>query len=122
MKLRIKGNSIRIRLTKSEVSLLANTGYLEEQTDFGNNTFTYALRAVDAAETLSASMEANTITMFVPTSFTRDWPENSVVGINASMPVTDNSSLYLLLEKDFVCLDETTEDQSDNYENPNSTC
>jgi len=27
-----------------------------------------------------------------------------------------------LLEKDFVCLDHTTEDQSDNYENPNTTC
>jgi len=27
-----------------------------------------------------------------------------------------------LVEKDFICLDETTEDQSDNYENPNKTC
>ncbi len=122
MKLRIKGNSIRIRLTKTEVSLLANIGYLQEQTAFGNNTFTYALQAVADTETLSAAMEANTITMFVPTAFTKDWPENSVIGINANMPVTDNRSLYLLLEKDFVCLDETTEDQRDNYENPNSTC
>jgi len=42
-----------------------------------------------------------------------------VVGFNAKMPVAENGSLYLLLEKDFVCLDETTEDQNDNYENPN---
>ena len=122
MKLRIKGNSIRIRLTKTEVSLLANTGFLQEQTNFVNNTFTYALQAVDDADTLSAKMEGNTITIFVPTSFTKEWPENSVVGINASMPVNNDNSLYLLLEKDFVCLNETTEDQSDNYENPNTTC
>lgn len=122
MKLRIKGNSIRLRLTKTEVSLLASTGCLEEQTSFGNNTFSYALQAVGDADTLSAAMEGNTITMFVPSSFAKEWPENSVVGINASMPVTAGNSLYLLLEKDFVCLDETTEDQSDNYENPNSTC
>jgi hypothetical protein len=35
------------------------------------------------------------------------------------MPFFEDNSLYLLVEKDFVCLDETSEDQSDNYENPN---
>ncbi len=122
MKLRIKGNSIRIRLTKTEVSSLANTRYLQEQTVFGNNTFTYALQSIEDADTLSAAMLSNSITMFVPAAFAKDWPQNNVVGINASMPVTEDDSLYLLLEKDFICLDETTEDQRDNYENPNSTC
>ena len=28
----------------------------------------------------------------------------------------------LLIEKDFVCLDHTLEDQSDNYANPNKVC
>jgi len=30
--------------------------------------------------------------------------------------------LKLLLEKDFVCLDDTDEDQSDQYDNPNAKC
>jgi hypothetical protein len=30
----------------------------------------------------------------------------------------NGKELFLLLEKDFVCLDETIEDQSDNYPNP----
>ena len=30
--------------------------------------------------------------------------------------------LFLLIEKDFVCLDHTFEDQSDNYPNPNKLC
>jgi hypothetical protein len=38
------------------------------------------------------------------------------------MPVSENDTLYLLLEKDFVCLDETMESQNDHYENPNKTC
>jgi hypothetical protein len=122
MKLRIKGNSLRIRLTKTEVSELANTGYLEEQTLFANNKFIYALQAVDDAAELSATFSNNKITMLVPASFVKDWPENEVVGINANMPVSENHSLYLLLEKDFICLDETFEDQSDNFENPNKTC
>ncbi|MEO6252576.1 MAG: hypothetical protein ABIO79_04690 [Ferruginibacter sp.] len=131
MKLRIKGNSLRIRLTKSEVSTLANTGYLEEEIVFPGNTFMYALQRIDDASELSATFNNNKITMLVPASFVKDWPENEVVGINTNMPLADNAhpddpvgreSLYLLVEKDFVCLDETTEDQSDNFENPNKTC
>jgi hypothetical protein len=59
--------------------------------------------------------------MHIPASFIRNWPENDTVGIHATMPFFEDGSLYLLVEKDFVCLDETTEDQSDNFENPNKT-
>ena len=111
MKLRLKSNSIRIRLTKTEVSTLANTGYIEEKTSFINNAFIYALQTIDA----------NEITIFIPSTFIKDWPENEIIGLNGTM-TTNNEPLYLLIEKDFVCLDETTEDQSDNYANPNSTC
>lgn len=127
MKLRIKSNSIRIRLTKTEVSTLANTGHLEDQTLFANNKtdsyrFVYALQRVDDANELSAKLDTNKITMFVPAALLKGWPENNIVGFDANMPVAENKFLYLLLEKDFVCLDETTEDQADNYENPNKTC
>ena len=122
MKLRIKGNSLRIRLTKTEVSTLAATGLLEEQTLFADNKFVYALQSVDEGNELSAKMDTNKITMFIPAALLKDWPGNNVVGFEANMPLAENKSLYLLVEKDFVCLDHTTEDQSDNYENPNKTC
>ena len=122
MKLRIKGNSIRFRLSKSEVGKLAVIGNLEEQTSFGENKFVIALQSVDEGDELTAKLNLNKITMFVPVKLVKDWPENNVVGFDASMPLPDGNKLNLLLEKDFVCLDHTTEDQSDNYENPNKTC
>jgi hypothetical protein len=122
MKLRIKGNSLRIRLSKTEVSTIATTGYLEEETWFGNNRFVYALQRIDEGNTLTAVLEENKMIMFVPASLTNDWPDNHIVGFEANVPLQNNKSLYLLLEKDFICLDETTEDQSDNYENPNTVC
>ena len=122
MKLRIKGNSLRIRLTRSEVGKLADTGYLEEQTLFAGNKFVYALQSVDNGNELSATLDTNKITMFVPNEFIKDWQENNVVGFDANIPVSEHDTLYLLLEKDFACLDQTTEDQSDNYVNPNKTC
>jgi hypothetical protein len=122
MKLRIKGNSLRLRLTKTEVGKLADTGYLEEQTLFAGNKLVYALLSVDSGNELSATLDANKITMFVPHELIKDWPQNNVVGFNASMTVSENETLYLLLEKDFVCIEETMEDQSDHYGNPNKTC
>jgi hypothetical protein len=122
MKLRIKGNSLRIRLTRSEVDKLADTGYLEEQTLFAGNKLVYALLSIDSGNELTATLNTNKITMFVPHELIKDWPQNNIVGFNANMRVSENDTLYLLLEKDFVCLDETVEDQSDNYGNPNKTC
>ncbi len=122
MKIRIRGNSLRIRLSKSEVYQLAGEGYLEEQTSFGNNALIYALQTTLNGEQLSAGFVDNKITMYVPQTLTKDWPVNSNVGFDAKMPLADGSSLSLLLEKDFVCKDATTEDQSDNYENPNKIC
>lgn len=122
MKIRIKSNSVRFRLTKSEVQKLFESGYVEESTEFPESRFVYALQRSDTADELSATFRDNKITMFVPASFVNTWPENAVVGIDATLPLAGNDALYLLLEKDFVCLDHTTEDQSDNYENPNKTC
>ena len=34
------------------------------------------------------------------------------------MNISENKKLYLILEKDYKCLDTVSEDQSDNYENP----
>ncbi len=122
MKIRIKGNSIRMRLTKSEVTKLENTGYLEEKTQFADNKLTYALERINEGESLTANFQENKITMFVPKKLVDGWAENNVIGFNSSMPVANLDSIYLLVEKDFICLDESTEDQSDNYENPHKTC
>ncbi len=119
MKIRIKGNSIRYRLTKSDVQKLADSGNLEESTCFAGSTFYYAIKRVQHISQLTATYAENKITLFVPADFTAKWPVNNVIGLDSK---DNNGDLYLLLEKDFICLDETTEDQSDNYENPNKTC
>ena len=119
MKLRIHGNSLRIRLTRPEVGRLADTGYLEEQTlFFAGNKLVYALQSVDHGDELSATFDTNKITMFVPGKLIEHWPQNDVVGFDARLPLTGRDTLYLLLEKDFVCRHETEEDQRDHYKNP----
>ena len=43
-------------------------------------------------------------------------------GFQHKQALSNGKELFLLVEKDFVCLDNTFEDQSDNYPNPNAHC
>lgn len=122
MKIRIKGNSIRFRLNKSDVERLCAAGYLEEHTDFGNAVFSYSVETDMESGNLRASMENNRIVLHVPDEFLSDWAQNEKIGMRSEVDLKNGQTLSLLIEKDFVCLDDTEEDQSDNYPNPNADC
>ena len=121
MKIRIKGNSIRLRMSKSEVERFGKEGYLQESTHFGNATFSYALKQADIAN-LGADFQDNTITVLVPTDIASEWVSNDIVGFDHHMDLPNGDKLYLLVEKDFKCLDNTHENQDDNYEHPKGVC
>lgn len=122
MKIRIKGNSVRIRLSKSEVGVFAKEGYVEESTDFGDRKFKYAVKS-SPGETLSAQFKEGSITLLVPEDFLQEWASGNLIGIDYNLPVNNDSTLYLLLEKDFKCIDAVAaEDQSDYFENPVKSC
>lgn len=119
MKIRIKGNSIRYRLTKTEVAELAEKGRVEESTQFGPDLFfRYVLEASETTDGLEAKFEGNTIYLRLPLADAAAWPEEERIGFQRDQYVLPDVSLRLLVEKDFVCLDDTDEDQSDNYDNP----
>lgn len=122
MKLRIKGNSLRFRLTKSEVEKLCASGYLEELISFGSNELTYSLKSSENVKEISAEFNGNKISVNIPASFIKDWDVNDIISFDSDKIISDKEKLYILIEKDFQCIEKTTEDQSDNYENPNKTC
>jgi len=118
MKIRILENSVRFRLTRPEVHTLCTKGFIENQTNFDTNVFTYAVRMVADSEKLSAQFRDNMVTLNLPQSLGNNWHQTEQVGFSETMNFKNNGSLSLLLEKDFACLDEQLEDQSDNYPNP----
>ena len=122
MKLRIKGNSLRLRLTKSEVSKLAREGIVEEHIGFVNNELTYSIESSKTAHTITASFQGNAIRVIMPALLSEDWPTNDIISFDEYLDENDQQSLYILIEKDFKCIDVTTEDQSDNFENPAKSC
>ena len=122
MKIRIKDNSVRLRLTRTEVEKFGQEKYIECKTEFGNASFIYAMRSEDVEE-ISADLADNKITMHIPISIAETFISTDVVGFHHEKVLTSGRKLFLLFEKDFKCIDgEVLEDQSDNYENPLTVC
>jgi hypothetical protein len=71
MKIRIKGNSLRYRLTKSDVEHFSRYGYLEETINFSGQCFTYALKSSSQTQ-LTSDFENNKITLFMPTFMVKE--------------------------------------------------
>lgn len=121
MKIRIKENSVRLRLTRTEVETFCRTGRFEEQTQFPNGTFTYALQVKETIENIDALLYENGITIGISKNLIAGWATNTRVGFQYTIPFNHETGLSLLIEKDFVCMDQSAEDQSDNYPNPKIT-
>lgn len=101
MKLRIKANSIRFRLGRSEVAALIDKGFLSEETRFTADaaaSFYYGLIVSDETERVEAKFEGGRIMVVLPREAAGGWARGDDVGIGA---VQDG--LDILVEKDFVC-------------------
>ena len=124
MKIRIKGNSVRFRLTKTEVENFAINGVYTSETELMGGVFKYRLQRSEDYSHLGAewNQSENEIIFFMPKSIADEWTESNEVGFQHIQILPNGTELFLLVEKDFVCLDNTFEDQSDNYPNPNAVC
>lgn len=115
MKIRIRENSVRLRLTQSEVAEFAERGLVENKTEFGNGQdFFYALRKDDSIQNPNAKFENGRIEIAVPKSLANNWTQTAEVGISG-----DDKGVKILIEKDFACLSiREGEDESDAFPHP----
>ncbi|MGB5247442.1 MAG: hypothetical protein WBM54_03920 [Woeseia sp.] len=120
MKLRVRGNSLRLRLTQREVKQLVSHGEVVERIEFGiGNSLDYRLGMSETATACHAVLGASGIAVFVPASVASDWAKSDAITIEAAQPLADNRFLQLKIEKDFACLvDRPGEDDGDAYPHP----
>ena len=117
MKIRIKENSVRLRLTKIEVKSFLDFKEFSQTTHFGNTIFQYSLKVSHDCDGLNATFTDNEICVYISPEWAEKWKADNEVGFSKTIQIGGHI-LTLKVEKDFVCLDETDEDQSDNYPNP----
>jgi hypothetical protein len=123
MKLRLKDNSIRIRLLRSEVDALAGTGRIEAHTllsptDQGER-LSYAIEHADRYRTISVTRVDGELRVTAPSREILDWAKSEQVGIYGEQVVFGGATLTVAVEKDFACIDRSDADNSDTFENPN---
>lgn len=127
MKLRLRENSIRLRLLQTEVNRLRETGNVSESITLGIKPieqFIYALRISEDSDNVFAQMLNNRIEIFLPAGQAEFWMNNDQeVGIYAVQSISSDIDLEITVEKDFACPTRPMDlDNADAFPNPELNC
>lgn len=120
MKLRIRDNSIRLRLTRTEVESARDDGLVSGTVPFsGGVTFGYVLESSPACVKPVAQFSNNVLRVRLPEKDVHDWANSEAVSIAAEQLLDEGGQLNILVEKDFACLaPREGEDESDMFPHP----
>jgi hypothetical protein len=117
VKLRIRADSLRLRLTRSEIDQLRERSRVAQAIHFGPGAaLEYAIELTES-DRVGARFEAATITVELPRTLALAWASGEDVGIAASQPLPEGE-LALLIEKDFHCLAPRGEQDDDAFPHP----
>jgi hypothetical protein len=118
MKLRIRGNSIRLRLSQGEVSSLIAEGTVRESAHFSaapTDRLTYSVQLSPSASAPSASYHGDLLVV-LPSALAAQWANSDEIGITYAQFLGHGSYLRIVVEKDFRCLQPRPgEDETDNF-------
>jgi len=112
MKLRIQGNSLRIRITQPELTRFGTEGRVAEVIRFGlGRRLTYALEVSDSAGRLTVLFDDDRLTVWVPSAKAETWVRSDLVSLEGEQPIEGEDVLTILVEKDFQCLHQRPEER-----------
>ena len=125
MKLRIKGDTLRLRVSRSELERLLDGGHVQETTHFGaakEANLTYALEIAPQTDPVRVTYECQKVTVSLSDRQARQWADPAEIGVYTAIAITPDTSLEVIIEKDFACLDRGGEE--DTFDNPKAgiTC
>ncbi|MDB5340692.1 MAG: hypothetical protein JWN70_6311 [Planctomycetaceae bacterium] len=128
MKLRIKDNSVRVRLDRRDLDRLIELGRVESVVRFGPTSqcaFSYAveLRSVSNQHP-TVDYYSGRLLLAIGREDANQWYNSELVGFEHEQTV-DGGVVRVLLEKDFACVDRPAGEESDDawaFPNPAAVC
>jgi hypothetical protein len=100
MKLRIRGNSLRLRVSKTELAKIAETGKVEDVMRFSSEqSLRYGIEVRPTGAVTAAFADA-AIVVTLPKARLDLWLRPSEVSVEGSQPIGGGKVLQILLEKD----------------------
>jgi len=123
MKLRILGNSLRLRVTRSELARLQAGGSIEDCVRFSpapEASLTYALTVMASEAAVRVEYAPQRVTIVLNEAQLQSWSQPGKVGIYTSVGNGSGKGLQLTIEKDFACLDRSHVSNADTFPNPHA--
>lgn len=123
MKLRICGNSIRLRLNRREVAQFVTAARLEQAFEYGagsGDRLVYALEASQSAPEVAVRVAGQAITIILPSALAQAWTDTERVGVTADVSLNADKWITVLVEKEFRKMHGANNDP-DLYPNPFET-
>ncbi|MDQ3016472.1 MAG: hypothetical protein M3R25_07120 [Bacteroidota bacterium] len=123
MKVRLQGNTIRLRLKMHETDRLFENGMIEDVLEFGpGDDEKLRFQIIKGDEDFAIVQEGLTIGIVVPGTLIDTWTKTDLVGFEESITTSKGIAIKVLIEKDFACLDGVREEEEGSYTNPEKTC
>lgn len=102
MKLRIQGNSIRLRLTRTEIEAFHEYGSIADVVELpGGDPISYALEKC-GEQKLNVKRVGDSIRVGLPLDECEQWKSNECVGFTHQESIS-GKTLTITVEKDFKC-------------------
>ncbi len=116
MKFRCTGNSIRLRVRKSDLQTLRLLGEIREEVPFAPGQTLSIVLALGEVERLCAGFTAGEVRVEVPRAMAIAWIESAEVGIEALQETGATvGPLHIKIEKDFPCRHTTESTREDTF-------
>ena len=121
MKLRIRGNSIRLRLSQTDLAALLESGAVEDRVAFpAGQSLVYRLES-STGQSAEALFDTSRIVVRFPVARIGALARPEEVTLQAEQPLSSGECLELLVEKDFQCLSPRgDDDDADLFPNPSA--
>ncbi len=104
MKLRICGDSIRLRLKISEVERIAASESVVERMHLPDSMLTYSLEVSEDGG-FAVTFNDRSLVITLPKADVEKWARTDEISLLSELPLANAGSLSLLVEKDFTCLE-----------------
>jgi hypothetical protein len=116
MKFRCTGNSIRLRVRKSDLEALQMRGAIREEIIFApGQTLAFVLE-LGQGEGLQAAFSGGVVRVVVPEPMATAWIASSEVGLEAVQETDGQAgSLHIQVEKDFPCRHTSEANREDTF-------
>ncbi len=114
MKLRIKGNTVRFRLTQPEVAQLRDAGQVIESIDFSGAALGYSVALAQGEAPFAADFRDGIIEVRIPPAAVQQWADSGEEGLYGR-----SGAVEIAIEKDFQCLHQAAGgDEAEAFPNP----